>query len=107
MGGTQDLYWFGPQESNCRGSLPPTVNFYRSCVGLECLVQETTEFILVGPARSNTLRPVCSYRVLEPGVLVVGVTSWSGEGVRTQVPGGGVWSYERRTLVTVSLLSLL
>jgi hypothetical protein len=31
--------------------------------------------------RSNTLRPVCYSRVPEPGVLVVGVTSWSGEGV--------------------------
>jgi hypothetical protein len=32
----------------------------------------------------------CFSRVPEPGVLVVGVTSWSGEGVRSQVPGGGV-----------------
>jgi hypothetical protein len=40
-------------------------------------------------------------------VLVVGVTSWSGEGVRSQVPGGGVQSYESLTLVTVALLSLL
>jgi hypothetical protein len=30
---------------------------------------------------SNTLRLVCCYRVPELGVLVVGVTSWSGEGV--------------------------
>jgi hypothetical protein len=60
-----------------------------------------------GPLRSNTLRPVCSCRVPEPGVLVVGVTSWSGEGVRSQVPGGGVRSYESLTLVTVVLLSLL
>jgi hypothetical protein len=34
-----------------------------------------------GPLRSNTLRPVCCSRVPEPGVLVLGVTSWSGEGV--------------------------
>jgi hypothetical protein len=40
-------------------------------------------------------------------VLAVGVTSWSGEGVRPQVPGGGVRSYESVTLVTVALLSLL
>jgi hypothetical protein len=40
-------------------------------------------------------------------VLVVGVTSWSGEGVRSQVPGGCVRSYEDLTLVTVALLSLL
>jgi hypothetical protein len=33
------------------------------------------------PPRSNTLRPVSSCRVPELGVLVVGVTSWSGEGV--------------------------
>jgi hypothetical protein len=33
------------------------------------------------PPRSNTLRPVCCSHVFEPGVLVVGVTSWSGEGV--------------------------
>jgi hypothetical protein len=33
------------------------------------------------PPRGNTLRPVCCSRVPEPGVLVVGVTSWSGEGV--------------------------
>jgi hypothetical protein len=29
-------------------------------------------------------------RVPEPSVLAVGFTSWSGEGVRFQVPGGGV-----------------
>jgi hypothetical protein len=40
-------------------------------------------------------------------VLVVGVTSWSGEEVRSQVPGDGVRSYEGLTLVTVVLLSLL
>jgi hypothetical protein len=40
-------------------------------------------------------------------VLVAGVTSWSGEGVRSHVPGGGVRSYESLTLVTVVLLSLL
>jgi hypothetical protein len=34
-----------------------------------------------GPQRSNTLRPVCCRRVLEPGVLIVGVPSWSGESV--------------------------
>jgi hypothetical protein len=31
----------------CRGSLPPTVNLYRSCVGLGWLAQETMGFILV------------------------------------------------------------
>jgi hypothetical protein len=40
-------------------------------------------------------------------VLVVGVTSWSGEGVRSQVPDGGVRSYLGLTLVTVALVSLL
>jgi hypothetical protein len=40
-------------------------------------------------------------------VLVVGVTSWSGEGVRSHVPGGSARSYEGLTLVTVALLSLL
>jgi hypothetical protein len=50
---------------------------------------------------------VCGCRVPEPSVLVVGVTSWSGEGVHSQVPGGGVRSYEGLTLVTVALLSLL
>jgi hypothetical protein len=40
-------------------------------------------------------------------VLVVGVTSWSGEGVRSQVSGDGVRSYGGLTLVTVALLSLL
>jgi hypothetical protein len=34
-------------KSHCRGSLPPAVNFYRSCVGLGWLAQETTGFILV------------------------------------------------------------
>jgi hypothetical protein len=34
-----------------------------------------------GPPRSNTLRPVWCCRVPELGVLIVGVTSWSGEGV--------------------------
>jgi hypothetical protein len=38
-------------------------------------------------------------------VLVVGVTSWSGEGVRSQVSGDGVRSYGGLTLVTVALLS--
>jgi hypothetical protein len=33
--------------SSCWGSLPPAVNFYRSCVGLGWLAQETTRFILV------------------------------------------------------------
>jgi hypothetical protein len=40
-------------------------------------------------------------------VLVVGVTSWLGEGVRSQASSGGVQSYESITLVTVALLSLL
>jgi hypothetical protein len=56
---------------------------------------------------SNTLRLVICCCVPGPGVLVVGVTSWSGEGVRSQVPGGGVRSYRGLTLVTVFLLSLL
>jgi hypothetical protein len=30
------------RESACRGSLPPAVNLYRSCVGLGWLAQETT-----------------------------------------------------------------
>jgi hypothetical protein len=30
------------------------------------------------------------YCVPEPSVLAVGLTSWSGEGVRSQVSGGGV-----------------
>jgi hypothetical protein len=64
-------------------------------------------YIGFGPPRSNTLRPVCSCRVPELGVLVIGVTSWSGEGVRSQVPRGDVRSYEGLTLVTVALLSLL
>jgi hypothetical protein len=34
-------------RANCRGSLPPTINFYRSRVGLGWLAQETTGFILV------------------------------------------------------------
>jgi hypothetical protein len=40
-------------------------------------------------------------------VLVVRVTSWSGEGVRDQVSGDDVRSYEGLTYVTVALLSLL
>jgi hypothetical protein len=40
-------------------------------------------------------------------VLVVGVTSWSGEGVRSQVSEDGVRSYGDLTLVTVALLSPL
>jgi hypothetical protein len=40
-------------------------------------------------------------------VLALGVTSWSGEGVHSQVLGGGVRSYGGLTLVTVALLSLL
>jgi hypothetical protein len=40
-------------------------------------------------------------------VLLVGVTSWSREGVRSQVSGGGIRSYEGLTLVTAALLSLL
>jgi hypothetical protein len=34
-------------RANCRGSLPPTVNFYRSCIGFGWLARETTGFILV------------------------------------------------------------
>jgi hypothetical protein len=40
-------------------------------------------------------------------VLVVGVTSWSGEGIRSLIPGDGVRFYGVLTLVTVALLSLL
>jgi hypothetical protein len=47
------------------------------------------------------------YCVLEPDVLAVGLTSWSREGVRSQVSGGGVRLCESLTLVTVALLSLL
>jgi hypothetical protein len=50
---------------------------------------------------------VCNCRVTEPGVLVVGVTNWSGEGVRSQVSEGGVQSYGSLTPVTVAILSLL
>jgi hypothetical protein len=32
----------------------------------------------------------CVAAVPEPSVLAVGFTSWSGEGVRSQIPGGGV-----------------
>jgi hypothetical protein len=64
-------------------------------------------FILVQTPRSNTLRPVHGCRVPEPSVLVVGVTSWSGEGVRSQIPRDGVRSYEGLTIITFALLSLL
>jgi hypothetical protein len=40
-------------------------------------------------------------------VLIVGVTSWSGEGVRSQVPRDGMRSYEGLTLTTFALLPLL
>jgi hypothetical protein len=40
-------------------------------------------------------------------VLVVGVTSWSGEGVEPQVPGDGVQYYEGLTLLIVAFLSLV
>jgi hypothetical protein len=40
-------------------------------------------------------------------VLVVGFTSWSGEGVRSQVPGDGVRFNGVLILVTAALLSLL
>jgi hypothetical protein len=56
---------------------------------------------------SNTLRPVSSCRVPELGVLVVGVTSWSGEGVEHKSLKNDVRSIEGPTLVTVALLSLL
>jgi hypothetical protein len=58
-----------------------TVNLYRSFVELGWLAQETTGLYWFGPPRSNTLRPVSSFRVPELGVFVVGVTNWSGEGV--------------------------
>jgi hypothetical protein len=35
------------EGTNCRGSLPPAINFYRLRVGLGWLAQETTGFILV------------------------------------------------------------
>jgi hypothetical protein len=38
---------FEYNQGNCRGSLPPAVNLYRSCVGLGWLAQETTGFRLV------------------------------------------------------------
>jgi hypothetical protein len=69
------------QEGKCLSSLLLAVNLYRSCVGLGWLAQETTRFILFGPLMSNTLRPVRCCHVPELGVLVVGVTSSSGEGV--------------------------
>jgi hypothetical protein len=62
----------------CRGSLPLAKNLCRSCIGLGWLARETTGFILRG------------YRVPEPSVLAVRFTNWSGEGDRSQVPGGGV-----------------
>jgi hypothetical protein len=68
-------------RANYRGSLPLIVNLYRSCVGLGWLAQETMGFRLVRASRSNTQCPVSSCRVLGIGVLVVGVTSWLGEGV--------------------------
>jgi hypothetical protein len=40
-------------------------------------------------------------------VLIVGVTSWSGERVRSQAPRDGVRFYGCLTLVTVALLTLL
>jgi hypothetical protein len=60
-----------------------------------------------GPLRSNTLRLVWCCRVPELGVLVVGVTSWSGEGVEPKSLENGVWSFKGLTLVTIALLSLL
>jgi hypothetical protein len=59
------------------------------------------------PPRSNTLRPVRGCRVPEPGVLVVGVTSQSGEGVRSYVLREGLRSYEDLTLIPFALLSIL
>jgi hypothetical protein len=101
-GFSPESYWESPLPVDaCRDSLPPAVNFYRSCVVLGWLAQETTCFILVRPPGSNV------NRVPEPSVLVVGVTSWSRVGVRSQVPGGDIRSYENLTLVTVALLSLL
>jgi hypothetical protein len=35
------------EKAHCRGSLPPTVNLYRSCVGLGWLAPETMGFRLV------------------------------------------------------------
>jgi hypothetical protein len=46
-------------------------------------------------------------RVPEPGVLVVGVTSQSGEGVRSYVLREGLRSYEDLTLIPFALLSIL
>jgi hypothetical protein len=84
-----------------------TVNLCQSCVGLGWLAQETTGFILIGLPRSNTLRLVLSCRVLVLGLFVVGVTNWSGEGVRPKSLIMGVWFIGYPTLVTVALLSLL
>jgi hypothetical protein len=50
---------------------------------------------------------MCCCHVPEPGVLVVGVTSWSGEGDRSQVPDDGVQFHGVLTIVIVALLSLL
>jgi hypothetical protein len=61
------------------------------------------DLYLFGLARRNTLHPVRCYRVPELGVLVVGVTSWSREGVEPK-------SWEMvfdLTLVTIALVSLL
>jgi hypothetical protein len=70
-------------------------------------VGPTRSLYWFGPPRSNTLRLVRGCRVPEPSVLVVGFTSWSGEGVRSQVSGDGVRSYLGLTLITFALLSLL
>jgi hypothetical protein len=84
---TENPYHNAMQRGTCWGSLPSTVNLYRSCVGLGWLAQETTGFRLVWAQRSNTLCPMSSCRVPELGVLVVGVTSWSGEGVEPKSLG--------------------
>jgi hypothetical protein len=98
-----------PNNHACWGSLPPAINFYRSCVGLEWLAQETTGFILV--RASEELYPTSSVLLPRSWARCARSrgynASWSGERVRSQVLGDGVRSYEGLTLVTVALLSLL
>jgi hypothetical protein len=56
-----------------------------------------------GPPKSNTLRSVSSDHVLMPGKSIIGVTNWSGEGVRAKVPEG----VARATCIWVSNDQLL
>jgi hypothetical protein len=59
---------------------------------LDCLHMRHMDLYWFGPPRSNTLRPVSSYCVLMPRVFVVGVTNWSGEGVKPKSPWCVEWS---------------